>query len=55
MKELNRSKGAYYRTKQAVTPPVAIRKSIIERIKPLGWSVIAIAVGLAVALIVTNI
>ena len=38
-----------------ITPTVVIRKTIIERIKPLGWGIIAVAVGIALGLIVTNI
>ena len=33
-------------------PPVVIRKTIIERIKPFGWGIIAAAVGIALALMV---
>jgi len=33
-------------------PPVVIRKTIIERITPIGWGIIAAAVGIALALMV---
>ena len=42
------------RQKRAILP-VIIRKTIIERITPIGWSLIALAVVSAIALTVTLI
>ena len=54
---------AYYKNRptqktsreKRIIPTVETKKNIIERIKPLGWGIIAVAVGIALGLIVTNI